>query len=564
MDLVFDIGLLIMLAGVGAFLAKIMRQPMIPAYVLSGVIIGNVLGLNADPEMVKSVSELGIAFLLFIVGLELDLKKVKHMGMMATVTGSIQIAVTFALGYAGARLLNFDHTQSIYLGVIIALSSTMIVVKILSDKREINTLHGRLVIGILLIQDIFAVCALSYLTTMSSATEGATLAIIFKVMILLAVGMLLSKYIFPHIFEFAAKSQELLLAVALSVCFTFGLLANLAGISIAIGAFFAGVLLANLPYNLEIVGKVTTLRDFFSILFFTALGLQLNISNISEVIVPTIVFTLMVIVLKPLIIFILFTAMKYTTRTSFLAASNLAQVSEFSLILVAMGMNRGVIEPGLLTITILLAIITMSSTSYFMIFEEGLYRQFTRILGWLGVAIRSNKQLEDKKLHCDVLLAGYDRIGYSVLESLNKKKKNVLVVDFNPDIIKRLHNLNVPCIYGDVCDPEIMKRLDMNKVKLAISTANRYEDNLLFLKRVKGANNYTSAIVTAHKIDEALELYENGADYVILPHFLGGEMVSTILPDFESNQVKMAMHKYKHIESLIKRKDLGHEHPTRI
>ncbi len=559
MELVLEIGLLIMLAGVGAFIAKLLKQPLIPAYVLSGVIISNVMVLDTNSDMVKIMSEIGIAFLLFMVGLELHLKKLKDLGLVSTVAGAAQIILTFLVGAGAASLLGMEKSTAVYIGIVVALSSTMVVVKILSDRRELSTLHGRLVIGILVIQDIFAVIALSYLST---AGDAFSLLFIPKIALVAVVGILLSKYVFPQVFEFAARSQELLLALALSVCFTFALLASLAGTSIAIGAFFAGVLLANLPYNIEIVGKVTTLRDFFSILFFTALGLQLNLEGITPLILPTIVLALLVILFKPLIIFIIFSAIRYTPRTTFLTSISLAQVSEFSLILVFAGISSGVLPQSIMKITLMLAVITMTSTSYFLMFENKLYKGFKKILHLFGVKLRRVSKNEEKKIESDVILCGYDRIGYSILKTLDKKRK-VVVVDYNPDVIKKLMKEDIMCLYGDISDPEILNRLDIKKVKLAISTANKFEDNLLFLKRIKTENNYAAAIVTAQRIDDALALYENGADYVILPHFLGGEMVSTILPQFETDQIKMSVHKYKHISELMARKGMGHEHPSR-
>jgi len=563
MELVYDIGLLIMLAGVGAFIARIFKQPMVPAYIISGVILGNILGAGTENEVVSAISELAVTFLLFMVGLELNLKKIKNLGLKSAIAGTVQTGITFAAGFLIARYLGMSITEQYIVGLVLTLSSTMIVVKLLSDKREINTLHGRMAIGILIIQDIVAVFSLSYLSAMHTGIVISPITVLLKIGLLIAVGLIASKYVFPTIFEFAAKSQELLLGMSLAVCFTFGLLANLAGTSMAIGAFFAGVLLANLPYNIEILGKVTTLRDFFAILFFTALGVQLNINNITNVLVNTAIITVMVIILKPLIIYSILRLLKYTPKTSFLTSTSLSQVSGFSLILVAFALNFGVVGPDMLTMTILLAVITMSTSSYFMKFEIKIYSVWHKMTTALGFKHRKEEKKKHKKLDADIILAGYDRIGYSILKSIQNKDENVVVVDFNPDIIKKLAKTNIKSIYGDITDPEILHRLNLKKVKMVISTANKFEDNLLLLKRVKAENTYAPTIVTAYKIEEALELYKQGADYVILPHFLGGDMVSRILPEFRSDQVKMAMRKYKHISDLLARKDLGQEHPQR-
>ncbi|NQU78987.1 cation:proton antiporter [Candidatus Woesearchaeota archaeon] len=561
MDIFFEIGMLVIFAGIGSYLAKLLRQPLIPAYIVSGIIIGNVFSLVTNHELISNLSEMGIAFLLFMVGLEMEFRKIKDMGIVSLLAGTLQVAAVFIVGYFVSLLLGFQSIEAVYIGIVLAFSSTMIVIKILSDNAETDTLHGRLAIGILVVQDILAISALSYLTSVSSVSFGYS--IMLKLAIIVGSGILLSKYVFPQIFHFAARSRELILSMALSVCFLFALLFYSLGLSITIGAFFAGVLLANLPYSIEIAGKVRPLRDFFSILFFTSLGLQLTFEGVGSLILPLIVLLVLVVMLKPVIIMLVLLAMKLKPRTSFITAASLAQVSEFSLIIVLGGVAAGVVPTSILTLTLLLAVFSMSFTSYFMSFESRMYRSFTSLLSRFRVDVSRSK------IRCvtgsyDAILCGYDRIGYSVLKSLMAKKRNVMVVDFNPDIIRKLRAMGVQCIYGDVCDPEIMSRLDLENTRLLISTANDFKDNLLLLQKVKAANSHIVTLVTAHKIEEALELYKCGAEYVILPHFLGGEMVSQLIPDFEENQLQMLMHKYRHINDLVARRDQGHEHPTHL
>ncbi|MBW2972733.1 cation:proton antiporter [Candidatus Woesearchaeota archaeon] len=562
MDIFFEIGLLVIFAGLGTYIAKLTKQPLIPAYIISGVVIGNVLGLVTNHELIANLSEIGIAFLLFMVGLELEFRKLKDMGVVSSIAGTVQMATVFFLGYVVTKLLGFTKVEAVYLGLVIAFSSTMIVIKILSDNLETNTLHGRMTIGILVVQDIFAVIALSYLASVSSGAMGYLF--FAKVLLVIAFGVLASKLVFPAVFEFAARSRELLLTISLGVCFLFALLFSAVGLSITIGAFFAGVLLANLPYNIEIVGKVKPLRDFFAIMFFTSLGLQLSLEGASSILIPLAVLLLLVVVGKTLILHVTLMMLKHQARTSFITATSLAQISEFSLIIVLQGANAGVLPQSVLTLTIFLAIITMTFTSYFMSYENSFYHQAVSLMRRAGLNVAHHHKQHEKKMSYDVILCGYDRIGYSVLNSLNEQKKSVVVVDFNPDVIKKLKNMGVPCIYGDICDPEIMGHLDMKQSHLVISTANMYEDNLLLLQKVKAANKYIPTIVTAHKIDEALELYKEGADYVILPHFLGGDMVASMLSDFESNQLRTLMVKYKHINDLIQRKNVGQDHPTHL
>ncbi|MFC1742019.1 cation:proton antiporter [Nanoarchaeota archaeon] len=558
----FEIGMLVIFAGLGTYIAKLTKQPLIPAYIISGILVGKFFGFVTNHELIVQLSEFGIAFLLFMVGLEMEFKKLKDIGAVSFVVGLGQMALTFCLGYVVVKLLGFNATEAVYLGLVIAFSSTMVVIKILSDKLETNTLHGRLIIGILVVQDILAIAALSYLASISSAGVGYMFFV--RMLAVLAIAFLVGKYIFPHVFEFAAKSRELLLTISLSVCFLFALVFHSIGLSMTVGAFVAGVLLANLPYNIEIAGKVKPLRDFFSILFFTSLGLQLVTDGLSLMIIPLLVLLLLVIVAKPLVIHLLLMMMRHQPRTSFLTATSLGQVSEFSLILVMLGISMGAIPQQILTMTIMLAIATMTFTSYFMDYEDSFYKRTIHLLQRMGLKVNHHKKSGSEKICYDVVLCGYDRIGYSILKSLMERNKSIVVVDFNPDVIKKLKKMNVSCVYGDVCDPEIMSHLDVKNAKMVISTANTYEDNLLILQKIKNANRYVPTIVTAHKIDEALELYRQGADYVILPHFLGGDMVSSMLPDFEVNQLRMTMLKYRHVNDLMERRNVGQDHPTHL
>jgi Kef-type K+ transport system membrane component KefB len=562
MNIFFEIGMLVIFAGLGTYLAKLIRQPLVPAYIISGIVVGKMFGFVTDTELISQLSEFGIAFLLFMVGLEMEFKKLKEIGQVSVAVGMFQMVATFVVGYFAAKLFSLSKVESVYLGLVIAFSSTMIVIKILSDKLETNTLHGRMIIGILVIQDIVAIAVLSYI----AGTSGSSIGYLFfvKILLVLALSVLAGKYIFPQVFEFAAKSRELLLTTALSVCFLFALLFDAIGLSLTVGAFLAGVLLANLPYNIEIVGKIKPLRDFFSILFFTSLGLSLVTEGIYSLIALVSVMLLLVLVVKPLTVLMALKVFGHKLRTAFITATSLGQISEFSLVLVMIGVQMGHLGQGILTTTVMLAILSMAFTSYFMDYEEPVYRWFVRLLQKAGVKPEHHSCQSEDRAHYDVVLCGYDRIGYSILKSLREQQKSVVVVDFNPDVVKKLQRMDVSCIYGDVCDPEVFNRLDIRGAKLFISTANSIEDNRHLLQKVKGANRYISAVVTAHKIDEALDLYERGADYVILPHFLGGDMVAGLLPDLESNQLRMLMLKYRHINDLMERKGVGQDHPTHM
>ncbi len=592
-NIFLDIGLIIIVATIVGYLARLLKQPLIPAYILTGLIIGPLLGLVEDSNMILTLSEIGIAFLLFVVGLELNLKKLRDVASISIFGGLMQFVLLFAFGFLIAATLGFLTIEATYVALIVAFSSTMVVVKLLSDKRELDTLHGRIIIGFLLMQDLIAIVALSILTTLNNFSMAILVIALLKGVILLSVAVIASKFILPSLFKFAAKSQELLFLMALTTCFFSSIFANYIGqiiiyvfkipffnfvladsvlnllkpgFSIAIGAFIAGVSIANLPYNVEIIGKVKPLKDFFATIFFVSLGLELLLGEMRTILVPLIIFTLFVIIFKPLLTMVICSLFNYKKRTSFLSSISLAQVSEFSLIIVAQGLILGHISKGVFSLTILLAIITIALTSYLIQFDNSIYVKlsvFLQIFEKIGTRTKKMEYIpEDKKT--DIILCGYNRIGYSIVRTVQKMKKSLLIVDFNPDVIKRLIARKVPCIYGDIGDSEILERIGLNKAEMVISTVPEEQDNLLLIKKTKDVNKRALIFVTANQVDEALTLYDAGADYVILPHLLGGDHVSILLEDFTGDINKILETKLKHIDELHRRRKLGREHPMNL
>jgi Kef-type K+ transport system membrane component KefB/Trk K+ transport system NAD-binding subunit len=565
-DIFIEIGVIIILAAIFSYLAGISRQPLIPGYVLAGLLVTIFFG-EVNTEVIYTLSEIGIAFLLFIVGLELSFKKIKNMGGVSLVTGTVQTIILFCVGFFAMKFLGFAQMESTYLGIVIVFSSTMIVVKLLSDSKELDTLHGRLAIGLLLLQDFFALFALTALNSAKDITLLYILLFLGKGIFVFLIAWLASKYVFPKVFELAAKSQDLLLIISLSICFLFSLLLHAAGYSIAIGAFIGGLTLANLPYNVEIISRVKSLRDFFLILFFTSLGLQLQLSGLLNYWLPIVVLSLIVLLFKPILIMVTTSIYGYSKKTVFEAGVSLAQISEFSLILVAQGVILGQISKDLLSITIIVAIITMVGTSYLVKFEHIIYSHLSKFIPVFGTLIPhkhiQHQRVKHKKNY-EIVLCGHDRVGYSVLQTLRDQGRKVLVIDYNPDVIKELFHNHIPCMYGDVSDIEVLERLDLTKIKLIISTANKYEDNEFLLRVIKRISPHVRVFVSASKIDEALDLYKLGADYVILPHFIGGNYVSLILGEMEKDGATIHQERFKHMEELIKRKRLGHNYPMNM
>ncbi len=560
-DLFLQLGIVVGIAAGVAFLLRLLKQPQIFAYVIAGILITPVFSLITDTSLIQSMSILGIAFLLFLVGLEMDLKALKSVAHVSLIGGAIQMTILFVLGYLIALLLGYLSLEAAYVGLMIAFSSTMVVMKLLSDKRELNTLHGRLVVGILLMEDIVAIFAISLLSSVNEFSLSLLGLAFLKFLSVFVIAFLLSKYVFPVLFRYAAKHQELLLILSLAVCFLFGLGFYKLGFSIAIGAFVAGVALGNLDYSLEIIGKVKSLRDFFALLFFVSLGMGLSFSALKGIWLPLVVLLAVILLAKPLVTMTICSLFRYTKKPSFLTALSLTQIGEFSLIIAAQGLVLGHLSQELFSIIVLVTLITIMLTSYFIKYDHWFYGLLERPLKIFDFFTTEGLEYLPTEIKPRIILCGYNRIGYSVLQSLQHLKKKILVVDYNPEIIAQLVKEGYHCLYGDVADEEIIERMNLPQVQMLISTVPELSDNQLLIKKVQDITKRAKIIVTASDIDDALKLYHAGADYVILPHFLGGEHVSQLISEVQDGKRTLHEEKKKHIHHLHERKGIGHRHP---
>ena len=557
----YELGIIIIITAIAAFFLRLIKQPQILAYVLVGVLLSPILKLITNTSLIESMSLIGVAFLLFIVGLEIDLKSLRNVAFVSSVGSAIQILVLFVFGYFIALLLGFLSLEAAYIGLMLSFSSTMVVMKLLSDKRELNTLHGRIVVGTLLMQDVIAILALSILTSINGFTFLLFGLALVKFVSLFLISYLASKYLFPDFFRYAARHQELLLICSLAVCFIFSLAFYSLGFSIAIGAFIAGVALGSLEYNIEIIGKVKSLKDFFSLLFFVSLGMGLSLGVVQEKWGILLVLLALILLLKPFIIMTICSLFKYTTKPSFLSAISLAQIGEFSLILAAQGLALGHISSDLFSITVIITLFSITLTSYFIQYDQFFYRLFEKPLRIFDVFHTEGLEYLPSQAKPTIVLCGYNRIGYSILRDLEVVKKKVLIIDYNPEVIAQLVKEGYHCIYGEVTDEEIIERMNLSHVTLLVSTVPEYSDNLYLIRKVKEANKRTQLFVTASDIESALSLYAHGANYVIMPHFLGGDHAANIISQLRDKQVGLHEEKDKHILDLKERQQRGQEHP---
>ena len=488
-------------------------------------------------------------------------KIIKEIGIHSLVIGIGQIALTFGLGWLlSYYALGFGFIVSLYIALALTFSSTIIVTKLLSDERQMDSLYGKISIGILIIQDFVAIVVLMFV----SSTGGKTnfLAMLTKGLfgeglwiLLLIAGF----FIIPRVIKNIAKSQELLFLFSICWCLLIAMIFSLMGLSIEIGALVAGVALSMSPFSTEISARIRPLRDFFLIIFFIILGFNINASNIGNILLTSIILSAFVIIIKPIIIMSIMAILGYTKRNNFITGITLAQISEFSLIVLALGVEFGQISKEILSTLTLTGIITITISTYFIVYSEQIYNK----MGWFA-SIFEKKNVRDKKeikKRYDAILFGYNRIGFSILKSLKRIGKSYVVIDFNPDTITNLKKLRVPCIYGDVFDTEFLNELPLEDTQLVISTVPDFEGSMLLIENIKRVNRDAIIIVRSHQIDEALKLYDKGANYVLTPHFLGGEYVSNMIEELKTNKEGYKSEKIKHITTLKERFGKGHVHP---
>jgi len=557
-----QLAIILSVAFIVCYLIKLLKQPIIIGYIIAGIIIGPfILALGASTELINVFSEFGIAFLLFIVGLHLNPRIIKEIGTASLFIGLGQMVLTFGLGFGISLLLNFSLITSVYVGIALAFSSTIIIMKLLSDKQHLDSLYGKIAIGILIIQDLVAIGVLMFISSFSGAMISKDLAL---QNILIGVGLIVflflcGFYILPRLTKNIAKHQELLFLFSIFWCFLIATLFGYIGFSIEIGALVAGIVLSFSPYSIEISSKVRPLRDFFLIIFFIILGLNVPLLNLGSVIFNALILSAAVIIFKPIILMFFSSLFRYTKRTNFLVGTTLAQISEFSLIVLLLGVSVGQLSTEILHTLTLTLVITIFVSTYMITNSKTLYSKLYKFASLFErKKVRRERNLINKYT---TVLFGYNRIGYSILRSLKKAKEKYLVVDFNPDTITDLERFGIPCLYGDVDDPELLRELPLDKLKMAISTVPDFETNLLLIESIKMENPDAIIVVRAHSIREAMKLYEEGANYVLTPHFLGGEYVAKMIRESKTRKLEYREEKKKHIKLLQEIEKKGHEHP---
>ncbi len=543
----YEFALLLAAAGVLAFFAHWLKQPLIVAFIAVGILVGPA-GLKwvTIGSEIDLLAKTGISLLLFTVGLKLDLHVIRTMGPVSLATGLGQVIFTSVIGYVLCLALGLSHLASVYVAVALTFSSTIIIVKLLSDKREIDSLHGRIAVGFLIVQDLVVVLVMIALTALGAGRGGGqwTQEILFVVLkgigLLLVVGLLM-RYVIPPIFRRAARSTELLTAMAIAWAVSLAAIGDWLGFSREVGAFLAGVSLAPMPHREALGSRLVGLRDFLLLFFFVDLGAHLKLSVLVPQLVPALVLSVFVLVGNPLIVMVIMGAMGYRRRTGFLAGLTVAQISEFSLMLGALGLSLGHISGDVLGLITLVGLVTITLSTYLIIYSHPLYERLSPALSWFErtnpfreVAMETTKE---PPRGFDVIVFGLGRFGNNIARELEERGQRVLGVDFDPDLVQRLRESGRSVVYGDAEDPEFAWTLPLENARCVISSMPQLTVNLALLQALNRHGFSGRIATTAHNDKDASRLKEAGSDLVLLP-FLDAarEAVDELCEALQSNR----------------------------
>lgn len=531
-QLIADITFSILFAWVLGLAAHFFRQPLILAYLVAGFVIGPFgIGWVKSQESISTISELGLIFMLFMIGLEIDLKKIIRAGKVILIAAGGQLVGGCVIGVvffvAIGQSLGSGGFDALYLTVACALSSTVIIVKVLYEKRELDTLPGRITLGVLVLQDIFAILFLAVQPSLTNLQVSIILMSIGRVGLLVATAMILSRFVLPKIFHQIARSPELVMLGALAWCFLIGEVAERLHLSREMGSLVAGVSLSTFPYALDVTAKVTTLRDFFITLFFVALGMTIPVPN-SATIGLALVIAAFTVVSRVFTTFVPLYLMKQGLRASLLPALNLAQISEFSLVVIQTGIVAGHITAETSN-AVSFAFVILAVLSTFIITQSDPITRWAigrlKRIGLRDLDHAANAEGDHGDGHGAarrIVILGFFRAASALLSEIERQNASLLeqisVVDFNPNVFRTLTARGIHVIYGDISNIDTLMHAGVGKAEIIILSVPdsllKGANNEKLVRHVRSLNPDARIVSTADLLVDVNDLYTAGADYV--------------------------------------------------
>jgi Kef-type K+ transport system membrane component KefB len=546
-----DLSAVIAIAVGVSLLMRLIKQPLIIGYIITGIIVGPAfLHIIKSPDSIQVFADFGIALLLLIVGLGLNPKVFKEVGRIAGYIAVGKVILATLLGYGIAHLLGYGKTAAIYIGISLSFSSTIIILKLLNDKKEQNRLYGKISIGYLLIEDMIAAVVL--IGVSASAGHGLTIhsagILFYKIIMLIALLTLFRMIVLSRLTSLIARSQEFLFLFAIGWGLGIATLFKQAGFSLEIGALIAGITLAPLPYAQEAASRLKPLRDFFIVLFFVSLGSHLHLENVMPILPEAILFSAVVLIFNPVVVMSISGLSSYTKKTSFNAGITGSQVSEFSLILVLLASQHGQIDERVVTLITVVALITIGISTYMITYSDSLYAFFEEALQVIERKNPSEKREQRKRY--ELVLFGYLKGGHEFLKVFKQLERPYVIVDYDPKVIDTLENNGAHYIYGDVTDLELLNELNLEHSRLIVSTITDMEVNRSTAAWLEKVNPHAVFICSANTAEEAAELYELGTAYVMLPHYIGSEKIGAFIKKSGLKKSEFKKFREKHLAYL--------------
>lgn len=532
-----QIAVILLVAAVAGFLAHLARQPVLVAYIFVGILLGPaVLGFVDSDAVIEGLAKVGIAILLFLVGLKLEIGLIKSTGLVALLTGVGQVLFTSVIGFFIVIALGFELIPAIYISVALTFSSTIIIVKLLSDKRELDQLHGRIAVGFLIVQDILVVVAMIVIVTIGQPGGGeesrSPWSVVVGSIVFLGVVALLAKFVIPRVMGWFARSPEVLLLFGVGWAMSLAGVSEALGLSMEIGAFVAGVALASSPFREGLGSRTVSLRDIMILFFFIQLGASLTFDDAVAQLLPALVLSLFVLIGNPLIVMVIMGYLGYRSRVSFKAGLAVAQISEFSLILIALGFSLGQVESSVLSLVTLVGVITITVSTYFILYSDPIYNRLSKFLILFEFRTTSVSESEDAIAHpYDAIIIGAGRLGSSVTSGLLDKNANLLVVDTDPQALKRVQHRRVTTLFGDVSDADFASNLPLNEADAIICTVQDRSTNLVLLETLSRFNFTGSICLTAMDEPTAKLFKQNPGVTVIKPLKMAANKIVDNLPE---------------------------------
>jgi Kef-type K+ transport system membrane component KefB len=479
------LGYIVVTAAAFALIARWLNVPTIVAYILAGLLLGPVTGVLEVTHSIELISEIGIALLLFLVGLELSLDKIRDVGRVAVVAGIGQVVFTAAGGFVLAYLLGFTVIESLFIATALTFSSTVVVVKLLDQKKEMDELYGRIAVGIFLVQDLVVIVVLTFVAGLGDpealevrAMLGGIARAFGGMAVLLVVVLLSARYLLPRLFDWLGnREQQARFVWALCWCFLLVLGAEVLELSLEIGAFLAGISLAQLRFNHDLQRRVHPLMNFFIAVFFVSLGIQMELGAAAAQWPSAVALSLFVLIGNPFIFMLIIARMGYSERTSFLTSVTVAQISEFSFIFAAMGLGAGLIDASILSLIAVIGLVTIALSAYMILYNHWLYGRVAK-LGLLRI-FRAKQEEEtepDERLRDHMIVVGMNSLGQQIVRELLRRDETVLAIDTDE---AKLADLPCPTIVGNVEYLSVLDEANLKEAKLLISALQIEDTNNL-------------------------------------------------------------------------------------